>query len=90
MSSFAIRLPWPSFATISTALSKWLNCAADSEDGMKSFIDLPAREDRSVIVLNLLGSFLGIMPIGEVRKFSNGGSRNGPAMRSSCSSIRMF
>ncbi len=64
-----------------TAESKLLNDTEASESFMKSLIEILFGEDRSVIIRNLLLSFFGITPIGDVRKFCNGGPVKGPDIR---------
>ena len=64
-----------------TAESKLLNDTEASASLIKSLIEMPFGEDRSVIIRNLLLSFLGITPIGDVRKFASGGLIKGPDIR---------
>ena len=64
-----------------TAASKLLKETEASESLMKSLIELPFGEDRSVIIRNLLLSFFGTTPIGDVRKYGNGGVVKGPDIR---------
>ena len=51
-----------------TAESKLLKATEASESFIKSLIEMPFGEDRSVIIRNLLLSFLGTTPMGDVRK----------------------
>lgn len=64
-----------------TAESKLLNETEASESFIKSLIEKPLGEDKSVIIRNLLLSFFGTTPIGDVRKYGNGGLVKGPDIR---------
>ena len=64
-----------------TAESKLLKATEASESFIKSLIEMPFGEDRSVIIRNLLLSFLGTTPMGDVRKFGKGGLVKGPDIR---------
>ena len=67
-----------------------IKCTTDSESGMKSFTDVPRGEDKSVMVRNFAESFFGTTPIGDVRKFGSGGTKNGPATRFALSSDKIL
>ena len=72
---------------MSTATSKLLNWTAASLSVIKSLIEDPRGVERSVIMRNFEEPFFGTTPMGEVRKFSNGGCMNGPAILFSANSV---
>ena len=63
------------------AESKLLNETEASESFIMSLNKKPLGEDKSVIIRNLLLSFYGTTPIGDVRKYGNGGLVKGPDIR---------
>ena len=63
------------------AESKLLNETEASESFIKSLIEKPLGEDKSVIIRNLLLSFFGTTPIGDVPKYDNSELVKGPDIR---------
>ena len=54
---------------------------------MKSLIQDPCGDERSVIIRNLDEPFFGTTPTGDVRKFGNGGFVKGPVILFSDNSV---
>ena len=65
--------PLPKLVTMETAESKLLKDTEASESFIKLLIKMPFGKDRSVMIQNLLLTFLGTTPIGDIQKFGNGG-----------------
>ena len=63
------------------AESKLLNETEASGSFIMSLIKKPLGENKSVIIRNLLLSFFGTTPIGDVRKYGNGRLVKGPDIR---------